>query len=69
MLFYIILPAWLAKLALWCRISQRGFTPKEDAIQKAARFPSDCCLVVLWCGLRLVTCARDAGKMVFFTPS
>jgi hypothetical protein len=31
--------------------------------------PTDYFLVLSWLGLRLVTCARDAGEMVFFTPS
>ena len=48
---------------------QREFEPKEAALQEAAQFLCDYCLVLLRLGLRLVTCARDAGEMVFFTPS
>ena len=67
--FHTILPSLLARAALWFGSGQRGFEPKEAATQEAAQFLCDDCIALLWLGLRLVTCARDAGEMVFFTPS
>ncbi len=67
--FYTIFLFLLARIALWLSTGQREFEPKEAALQEAAQFLCDYCLVLLRLGLRLVTCARDAGEMVFFTPS
>ena len=71
MVFRIILPVLLAAWALWCGVSQHGFGLGQIAVQEAVQFLDDDCVVLFWAGSRLVTCicARDAGEMVFFTPS
>ena len=69
MLSRTILPVLLAAWALWCGVSQHRFRSGQMACQEAVQFLDDYWLVLLWAGSRLVTCARDAGEMVFFTPS
>ena len=41
--FQTIFLSLLVREALWFGIGQRGFVPEENTLQKAARFPSDCC--------------------------
>ena len=69
MLSRTILLVLLAAWALWCGVSQHRFFSEQIACQEAAQFLGDYWLVLFWVGSRLVTCARDAGEMVFFTPS
>jgi hypothetical protein len=53
--------------ALWLRVTQHGFGPREIAIQEAATFRGEYCLVVPWSGVRLVCVMSE--EMVLFSPS
>ena len=68
-LFYAILLLLLATEALWFSMGQHGFDSEEMALWEVGSFRTEDHFVLFWVGSRIVTCARDAGEMVFFTPS
>jgi hypothetical protein len=59
----------LAAEALWYSMGQHGFDSEEMALWEVGSFRTEDHFVLFWVGSRIVTCARDAGEMVFFTPS